>query len=72
MYYGALTDDERYVHSIYEDMIRAMMRELNNKLYIECEDRVVARDADDRPVRTMRHATLTVLVPEGTDDDGDT
>lgn len=70
-YYNELSNDDRYMESIYADMVRAMAHALNNKLYIGCEDRVVARDADDRPIRTARHAAITVIVPEGVStDDG--
>ena len=69
-YYNEMAEDDKYMRSIYEDSIRVMMRELDNKLWIKFNDVVIAKDADGRPVRTSRQASLWVIIPKDTKDGG--
>jgi hypothetical protein len=71
IHFAAYTRDEGYMHAINAEMTRDIARELDNTLCITFEDTHLERDPEDRPIKTMRKASLTVLVPEGMDDDSD-
>lgn len=67
-YFSELLHDDRYMASIDSDMVRGIVRELDNKLWIKTDDVVTAWDALYRPIRATRKATVTIIVPEGVED----
>jgi len=67
-YFNDLEQDDWYMEAMDRDLLASLVRALENKHYVRSRDRVIARDRDDRPVRTARYASLIILVPEEVED----
>lgn len=68
VFFNEHSEDAKYMRVMDTELVSRVGAGLHNELCVTFEDRVIARDADDRPTRTTREASLMVLIPEGVDD----
>ena len=68
-FFNGISEDAKYMSTTDFDLAGNIVTALFNKLCIQYQDHATARDANDRPTRTMRTASLSVLIPEGVDTD---
>ena len=67
-FFNENSEDTKYMRAMDSELVSRIGAGLHNELCITFEDRVIGRDAEDRPTRTEREASLAVLIPEGIDD----
>jgi len=67
-FYNEFSEDSKYTETMDSELVKNIARSLLNDLRVNFDDRVVLFDADDRPVRSTRTATLAVLIAEDAGD----
>jgi uncharacterized NAD-dependent epimerase/dehydratase family protein len=71
VFFNEHAEDDKYVRTMESELTSRIGAALHNELCITFEDQVLVRDAENRPTKTTREASLMVLVPEGVDDGED-
>lgn len=70
-FFNEHAEDPKYVRTMESELVSRLGAALHNELCITFEDQVVLLDDANRPARTIREASLMVLIPEGVDDGED-